>query len=48
MTVACYVRASTRRQKDDSQRTEIEKWLDANGLNRSQVKWYADKEAPGV
>jgi len=41
MTIACYVRVSTRRQKDDSQRAEIEKWLDANGIERSQVKWYA-------
>jgi len=45
MTIACYVRVSTRRQKDDSQRAEIEKWLDANGIDRSEVKWYADKES---
>ena len=45
MTIACYVRVSTRRQKDDSQRAEIEKWLDSNGIDRSQVKWYADKES---
>ena len=45
VTIACYVRVSTRRQKDDSQRAEIEKWLDANGIDRSQVKWYADKES---
>jgi DNA invertase Pin-like site-specific DNA recombinase len=45
MTIACYVRVSTRQQKDDSQRAEIEKWLDANGIDRSQVKWYADKES---
>src|SRR5271168_3601510 len=44
MTVACYVRVSSRRQKDDSQRAEIEKWLDANGIDRKQVEWYADKE----
>jgi len=44
MTVACYVRVSTRRQKDDSQRAEIQKWLDANGVNPDQVEWYADKE----
>jgi DNA invertase Pin-like site-specific DNA recombinase len=45
MTVACYVRVSSRRQKDDSQRAEIEKWLDANGIDRRQVEWYADKES---
>jgi DNA invertase Pin-like site-specific DNA recombinase len=45
MTIACYVRVSSRRQKDDSQRAEIEKWLDANGIDRSKVEWYADKES---
>src|SRR5262249_51451862 len=44
MTVACYVRVSSRRQKDDSQRAEIQKWLDANGINPAHVAWYADKE----
>lgn len=44
MTVACYVRVSTRRQKHDSQRAEIQKWLDANGIDAQQVEWYADKE----
>lgn len=44
MTVACYVRVSTRRQKDDGQRAEIQKWLEANGINPDQVEWYADKE----
>lgn len=45
MKVACYVRVSTRRQKDDSQRAEIEKWLDSSGIDRSVVEWYADKES---
>lgn len=45
MTIACYVRVSSRRQKDDSQRAEIEKWLDANGIDRRKVEWYADKES---
>ncbi len=46
MTVACYVRVSPgRRQKDDSQRAEIQKWLDANGIDPRQVSWYADKES---
>jgi DNA invertase Pin-like site-specific DNA recombinase len=44
MTIACYVRVSSRRQKDDSQRAEIQKWLDANGIDPHQVEWYADKE----
>lgn len=45
MKVACYVRTSTRRQKDDSQRNEIQKWLAANGIDGQQVEWYADKES---
>lgn len=45
MTIACYVRVSSRRQKDDSQRAEIQKWLDANGIDPKQVEWYADKES---
>ena len=45
MTIACYVRVSSRRQKDDSQRAEIQKWLDANGIDPNQVEWYADKES---
>ena len=44
MTIAAYVRVSSRRQKDDSQRAEIQKWLDANGIDAKQVEWYADKE----
>jgi DNA invertase Pin-like site-specific DNA recombinase len=36
---------SGRRQKDDSQRAEIDKWLDANGIDRRQVEWYADKDS---
>jgi DNA invertase Pin-like site-specific DNA recombinase len=44
MTVACYVRVSTRHQKDDGQRAEIQKWLDGNGIDPRQVEWYPDKE----
>jgi len=44
MVVACYVRVSTRHQKDDGQRAEIRKWLDGNGIDPKQVEWYADKE----
>ena len=45
MTIAAYVRVSSRRQKDDSQRAEIEKWFDAHGIDRKAVEWYADKES---
>jgi DNA invertase Pin-like site-specific DNA recombinase len=44
MTIAAYVRVSSKRQKDDGQRAEIQKWLDANGIDGKQVEWYADKE----
>src|SRR5690606_29923033 len=45
MTIAAYVRVSSYRQKDDSQRAEIQKWMDANGIDPEQVEWYADKES---
>lgn len=45
MTIACYVRVSSSRQKDDSQRAEIQKWLEANGIDQQQVEWYSDKES---
>lgn len=45
MTVACYVRVSTRRQNDDGQRAEVKKWLDANGIDPTKVTWYCDKES---
>jgi len=44
MTVAAYIRVSTRRQNDDGQRAEVQKWLDANGIDPKKVEWYADKE----
>jgi DNA invertase Pin-like site-specific DNA recombinase len=42
--IAAYVRTSTRRQKDDSQRSEINKWFAANGIAPEKVEWYADQE----
>jgi len=45
MKVACYVRVSTRRQKDDGQRLEIQQWLTGNGIAAEQVEWFADKES---
>ena len=44
MTIAAYCRVSSRRQKADSQVSEIKKWLDANGYDDSQVVWYIDHE----
>lgn len=43
--IAAYVRVSSRGQKDDSQRAEIQKWLGANGIDRKQVTWYANRES---
>lgn len=45
MTVAAYIRVSTRRQNDDGQRAEVQKWLDANGIDPKKVTWYCDKES---
>jgi len=45
VTIACYVRVSSRGQKHDSQRAEIQKWLDSNGIDGKQVEWYADHES---
>ena len=44
MTIACYCRVSTRHQKNDSQESEIKKWLDGNGIDQSQVEWFFDHE----
>ncbi len=42
--IAAYCRVSHRSQKHDSQRAEIQKWLDDNGIDPKQVEWYLDKE----
>ncbi len=44
MSIACYCRVSTQRQKTDSQVSEIKKWLVSNGYDENQVVWYIDKE----
>jgi DNA invertase Pin-like site-specific DNA recombinase len=43
--IACYCRVSTRHQKNDSQRSEIEKWIRNNGLDLSTIRWFEDKES---
>lgn len=45
MTIACYCRVSTRNQKNDSQESEIKKWLEGNGIDITQVEWYFDNES---
>ena len=42
---ACYCRVSTRRQKNDSQKAEIERWLRGNRIRKSSVVWFEDKES---
>ena len=44
MSIAVYCRVSTKRQPNDSQVSEIEKWLEAHGYDQQQVRWFADKE----
>jgi len=43
-TVACYCRVSSQGQKNDSQRSEIRRWLRGNGIAASTVEWFEDKE----
>ena len=38
-----YVRVSTTKQNDESQRREIQRWLNGNGIDEKQVKWFVDK-----
>lgn len=43
--IACYCRVSSRHQKNDSQRVEIERWLNHHDLDRVAVRWFEDKES---
>ena len=42
---ACYCRVSTRRQKNDRQRAEIQRWLTNHRIRKSLVRWYEDRES---
>lgn len=42
--IACYCRVSSARQKTDSQKPEIRRWLQGNGISLSTVEWFEDKE----
>lgn len=44
-SVACYCRVSTRQQKTDSQKAEIQQWLKGHGLNPKSVQWFEDHES---
>lgn len=43
--IACYCRVSSRRQKNDSQRAEIERWLRNHHVDLASVRWFEDKES---
>jgi len=43
-TVACYCRVSSTNQKNDSQRSEIRRWLRGNNIRVSTVEWFEDVE----
>ena len=43
--IACYCRVSSARQKTDSQKAEIKRWLKGNGIAPSSVEWFEDKES---
>lgn len=43
--IGIYIRVSTAGQNESGQRREIEKWLDGNGIDRRQVRWFIDKES---
>ena len=42
--IACYCRVSSARQKTDSQKPEIRRWLQGNGIDPATVEWFEDKE----
>ena len=42
--IACYCRVSSARQKTDSQKTEIRRWLQGNGIDPSTAEWFEDRE----
>ena len=42
--IACYCRVSTRHQKNDSQRAEVDKWVTSNGLDKTAIRWFEDKD----
>jgi DNA invertase Pin-like site-specific DNA recombinase len=42
--IACYCRVSSPRQKHDSQKAEIQRWLRHHGIRSSRVQWFEDTE----
>jgi len=44
-SIACYLRVSSRTQKTDSQKAEVEQWLLRHGHDLASVQWFEDKES---
>jgi DNA invertase Pin-like site-specific DNA recombinase len=42
--IGVYIRVSSHSQKSDSQRAEIQRWLQAHGHALDTVQWFEDKE----
>jgi DNA invertase Pin-like site-specific DNA recombinase len=42
--IACYCRVSSRRQKTDSQKAELARWLTSHDIKPSTVQWFEDIE----
>jgi DNA invertase Pin-like site-specific DNA recombinase len=42
--IACYCRVSSRSQKTDSQKAEVTRWLQHQGLDVAAVQWFEDIE----
>jgi DNA invertase Pin-like site-specific DNA recombinase len=44
MSIGVYIRVSSQSQKADSQRAEIQRWLEAHGHALDTVQWFEDRE----
>jgi DNA invertase Pin-like site-specific DNA recombinase len=42
--IACYCRVSSRRQRQDSQKAEIQRWLRNHHIRAQRVTWFEDTE----
>jgi len=42
--IACYCRVSSRRQKTDSQKAELTRWLTSQHIELATVRWFEDIE----
>ena len=42
--IGVYIRVSSQNQKTDSQRAEIQRWLEAHGHDLDTVQWFEDTE----